>query len=116
MSVVKNRSTQRDRDFWDHVEAIAAQVRAKRESVSANNIPEPWCSVIAQLEAERDALRQVLTNLIAGMCKQCAKGLGLKIEPSTGHYTHSLGGNYCSASFIHHEMAALAQTSPKEQP
>ena len=28
------------------------------ESVSANNIPEPWCSVIAHLQAERDALQR----------------------------------------------------------
>jgi len=38
MTVVKNRLTQRNRDFWDHVEAIAAQVRARRgEAVNAWN-------------------------------------------------------------------------------
>ena len=27
MSVVKNRTTQRDREFWDHVESVAKEVR-----------------------------------------------------------------------------------------
>lgn len=70
---------------------------------------------IATLTAEIDALRQVLANLIAGMCKRCAKGDALEIEPSTGHYTHTLGGNFCSASFIHLEIAALQQSAPNPE-
>jgi predicted nucleic acid-binding Zn-ribbon protein len=59
-------------------------------------------------------LQTVLDNLIAGMCRRCAKGDALQIEPSTGHYTHTLGGNFCSASFIHIEIAAQKARTDNE--
>jgi len=33
-TVVKNKTTERNRVFWSHVEAIAAQSRKRRESAS----------------------------------------------------------------------------------
>jgi len=64
MSVVKNRSTQKNREFWDHVEAIAAQVRARRGEMSQSLLRavqldnQRLLSENAALQAERDALRR----------------------------------------------------------
>jgi hypothetical protein len=35
MAVVKNKSTDRDREFWSHVEAVAQQVRDEYRTESA---------------------------------------------------------------------------------
>lgn len=43
MSVVKNKSTDRDREFWSHVEAVASQARRIRALTcpqSPNSAPD----------------------------------------------------------------------------
>lgn len=48
--VVKNKSTEKGREFWDHVETVAAQVREV-----AAPLPEPTDRIIARLaQIERD--------------------------------------------------------------
>jgi hypothetical protein len=40
MAVVKNLSTERSREFWSHVERIAAQVRNNTEGDQGNVVQE----------------------------------------------------------------------------
>ena len=42
-----------------------------------------------------------IETLLGVTCSRCEKGDALFVEPDTGFYTHTLGGNYCSAHKLH---------------
>lgn len=52
-------------------------------------------------EAALDVLQRRIDTLIGVTCKRCEAGDKLFVEPDTGFYTHTLGGNYCSAHKLH---------------
>ncbi len=74
------------------------------------NCPETEQGVnsVRKLEAQVEQLgRQVaemearIETLIGTTCKRCERGDSLFVEPDTGFYTHTLGGNYCDAHRLH---------------
>jgi len=40
VAVIKNKSTERNREFWSHVESVAAQSRSSRASMSNESLFE----------------------------------------------------------------------------
>ncbi len=57
-----------------------------------------------QLEKAQKRLRDLesrIETLIGTECSRCERGDDLFVEPETGFYTHTLGGNYCSAHRLH---------------
>jgi len=68
----------------DWPDAVADEVTALREQVKR----------LSELEAR-------IQTLVGTECQRCERGDELFIEPSTRFYTHTLGGNYCSAHTLH---------------
>lgn len=56
-------------------------------------------------------LENALQKEIKWHCQDCREERPLFVEPSTGKYTHRLGGNYCSSDTFHR----LLGTVPGEQ-
>lgn len=56
---------------------------------------------VQELEEALRELKCRIETLIGTVCKRCERGDPLFVEPSTGHCTHSLGGNYCDAHTFH---------------
>lgn len=63
---------------------------------------------IAALDAKVEQLEKIKASVVAAVtstCERCKHGDMLFIEPSTGRYTHTLGGNFCSADGLHKILA-----------
>lgn len=56
---------------------------------------------VRELEEALREIRCRIETMIGTVCKRCERGDQLFVEPSTGNYTHSLGGNYCDAHTFH---------------
>lgn len=78
------------------VEAMAAKIR-EHESTTISELRQR--AEIA--EHALDILQRRIDTLIGVTCKRCEAGDKLFVEPDTGFYTHTLGGNYCSAHKLH---------------
>lgn len=56
---------------------------------------------LLQRRGELRVLNCRIETLIGVTCNRCERGDELFVEPSTGFYTHTLGGNYCDAHKLH---------------
>lgn len=56
-----------------------------------------------------------IETLIGVACPRCEKGDPLFVEPDTGFYTHSLGGNYCDAHKLHSLLDTEASRRARNQ-
>jgi hypothetical protein len=61
MAVVKNKDTEENRKFWDHVEKVAKQVRERR-AVSQNELIDDTACQIATNAETRIRAAEALTE------------------------------------------------------
>lgn len=62
------------------------------------------------LNSRDERIREIEAKLAAAVaheCKQCAAKAPIYIEPDTQRYTHTLGGNYCGADYLHHIIGTV---------
>jgi hypothetical protein len=82
-----------------------------RPYMEGKKLPDEKYALIlrtSRAEAALEALQRRIKTYIGAECKRCKDGDELFIEPSTGFYTHTLGGNYCSAHKVHNILGSEA--------
>ena len=75
-----------------------------------------WKQERDQLRAENAVLKERIKTAINAACERCKRGDALFMEPSTGFYTHTLGGNYCSAHRYHNLLGSEAADAARGKP
>jgi hypothetical protein len=85
-----------------HVNILRGTIAlTKAQAIHIAGLPANIEERIKALEDTLQIQTARIDTLIKATCERCERGDALYVEPSTGRYTHCLGGNYCGAHRLH---------------